>query len=188
MVDCIISQEHILLNIFWDLKSQDILAFITASRYVSELCFESNGIRKCILAKITDEWVHNYGWLERAFVMSVYSAHFKVFCELLNRGVDPSTHNNEAIVSACAQGLDKFVGVLLERSQVNPSARSNLPLLLAIQSQKVGLVRQLLNDSRVNPNDRHGACFKVLAQIGNLEMMGVFSGLMSMSTCKNESV
>ena len=185
MVDCVFRQEHILQTIFIGLDLKSLICFIKTDSQVYFVCSESNAIKKYILSNVVDNWIDAFEGLNKAFIMSIYHDNFKVFCELLKRGVDPSFENDEAIVSACARGQYKFVDVLLECGCINPGTRSNLPLLLAIQSGQVEIVKLLLQDSRVNPNDRHGACGKVLALIGNEHMTNVFK---FKSCFKNESL
>ena len=175
MVECVFRQESILQTIFWCAELEDILSFIKISFDVFEVCSTSNSIKRCIQSKLTDKWIQTHSSFERAFITSIYDEHFEIFCELIKRGATANYSHQEPIIAACAQGLDRFVKVLLSLDYVYPCAKSNLALLLAIQSGHVGVVKQLLSDPRVDPLDRGGACLKVLNRIQNPNMLKVFS-------------
>ena len=65
--------------------------------------------------------------------------------------VDPAARDNLAIISACENGHDLVVKMLLKTKLVNPSAQNNKCLQVACANNHEGVVRALLTDLTVNP-------------------------------------
>ena len=146
---CILETENVVYEICMYLGWRDIRRFAGSSRGIWTICQTSPLVRRVIVEKMTDEWIREEGWKERAFISSVWSGNFDVFDELLKRGVDPTAYQNEAIVMASERGLIEFVNRLLGYPGVDPSVRSNVAFVLALQRRHVQVARRLIRDQRV---------------------------------------
>jgi hypothetical protein len=69
--------------------------------------------------------------------------------------LDPSVHNNQAIINAVYEGRDDIVELLLTDKRVDPSAQKNEALVLACTNGDERIVLLLLQNNRVNPSDQN---------------------------------
>ena len=166
MYNNVLENEYILYEIFEYLNSEDIIEFSKTSSVISSICLLSKPIRLMVNRKITDSWIIKQGWKEKALLVSIWLGKINITFELLRRQVDPSSYQNEAIISASEFGSLEIVNRLLEYPQVDPSVRSNSALLIAIQRERTSVVERLLQDARVDPNDRNGVCLIIASKNG----------------------
>ncbi len=81
----------------------------------------------------------------------------EILDELINRGLNPSEHNNKLITEASENGHIIIVDRLLEDSRVDPTAFNNFPLQFAVIFGHLHVVNRLLQDPRVDPTANKNA-------------------------------
>lgn len=79
---------------------------------------------------------------------------FSILVQSLNNvadeRVDPTTHNNKALILASQSGNANVVSALLKHPKVDPLAQNNAALIEAITFARSGVVDVLLDDDRVD--------------------------------------
>lgn len=68
---------------------------------------------------------------------------------LLDKRVNPSANNNEAIQDACRFGREEIVKLLLQDGRADPSINHNIAVMMAAAKNERELVHMLLLDDRV---------------------------------------
>ena len=66
--------------------------------------------------------------------------------------VDMTYQNNSALIMACEKNNVEMVKIILQDPNVNPIARYNTPLSVAITGKRWDIVKLLLSDKRTNPS------------------------------------
>lgn len=89
------------------------------------------------------------------------------------RGIDPSSHDNEAIILACQRGHLEMVRFLLADKRVDPSAKLNFPIYIASDRGHHEIVSLLLKDTRVNPADHDNFAIRAAAENGHLKVVQI---------------
>jgi hypothetical protein len=118
--------------------------------------------------------------------MDIATTDFNNFINFINEGdiehflyylqegfVDPATNENEAIITACRNGNEEMVELLLEYPDVNPSARDNLPIITASQHGHLDVVNILLNDDRVDPRSNNYESLLQASSNGHVDIVKV---------------
>ena len=73
----------------------------------------------------------------------------KVFKQIAEKGLNPTTNNHEWIRKASELGHLRVVQFLLNRKEVDPSVNDNLAIRRASRNGHVEVVKELLKDPRV---------------------------------------
>lgn len=68
-----------------------------------------------------------------------------------DRDIDPSDHNNVALLEACNVGNVLMISRLIEDHRVDPCCHDGLPLYKACSNGNIHIVTRLLQDPRVDP-------------------------------------
>jgi Ankyrin repeats (3 copies)/Ankyrin repeats (many copies) len=89
----------------------------------------------------------------------------------IERGIDPSIFNNEAIQIACQRGHLEIVKYLLTDSRVDPSSRLNWSIYIASDYGHDEIVSILLKDNRVNPADHNNFAIRAASENGHLKVV-----------------
>jgi ankyrin repeat protein len=98
--------------------------------------------------------------------------HTEVVRELLRR-VDPSVHENLALLWASFNGHVEVVQLLLQDPRVNPAAQKNAPIRHASYHGYAEVVRVLLKDPRVDPAVSDNKPIRLAAENGHVEVVRV---------------
>ena len=85
--------------------------------------------------------------------------------------VDPSDHNNYAIILASKNGRLEVVKLLLSDPRVDPSSDYNYAIRMASTYGHLEVVRLLLSDPRVDPSSDNNYAIRGASENGHLEVV-----------------
>eukprot|EP01126_Amoeba_proteus_P064703 TRINITY_DN9085_c0_g1_i4.p1 TRINITY_DN9085_c0_g1~~TRINITY_DN9085_c0_g1_i4.p1 ORF type:complete len:539 (+),score=110.57 TRINITY_DN9085_c0_g1_i4:525-2141(+) len=84
--------------------------------------------------------------------------------------VDPTAHNCHALFIACQEGLEELVKFYLRQKSPKYDVEGENPLVPAAENNHVGVVKLLLQDSRINPARDQSFALQVATQAGNTKI------------------
>lgn len=90
---------------------------------------------------------------------------------LKQEAIDPTYGNNYSIKSAVRLGLQDIVERIFQHPKVNAGANENFLLVVAVARRDHRMVKLLLNNQKVNPNDRDGLFLAEAVEIGDYFIM-----------------
>ena len=93
---------------------------------------------------------------------------------LINR-LDPSVHNNKAVVHAAKYGNTKALRKLLQDRRVNAGVDDNKVLIEAVTNHRIKVVRELLKSNTVDPGARDNYAIRYAANTKNQEMLDLLA-------------
>jgi len=93
---------------------------------------------------------------------------------LINR-LDPSVHNNKAVVHAAKYGNTNALRKLLQDRRVNAGVDDNKVLIEAVTNHRIKVVRELLKSNTVDPGARDNYAIRYAANTKNQEMLDLLA-------------
>ncbi|KAJ3136722.1 hypothetical protein HK100_001476 [Physocladia obscura] len=164
----ILNSSEILVN--FSQSAQHLSLLLADPRFSLSSCFtqcfergaQSSEILKMLInhptANVTDE-------NNKAMSIAVQYGHAEIVEMLLNKNIDPSCYDNEAIVVACKKKYLEIIKILLHDQRVDPGVDNNICIYNACKSNHVAVIELLLQSNTVDPSCRQNRCLQFMAEL-----------------------
>ncbi len=133
----------------------------------------TESVRDLMRPKTEEEILKNLDILtpDELFIKSIHNEYLNGIKLALERGADPTLHNDHAIRIASANGHTEIVKLLLNDPRVDPSSGDNYAIRHASEIGYIDIVKLLLNDPRVDPSAYDNYAIRTASDTGQLEVV-----------------